>query len=69
MKKTDRVKKVAEGLVVLGWLTFSLIIFVITLLARIIWRTKIATFLLGIGILLLVVTVILFLLWKRSLKN
>lgn len=69
MEKFDRQKKIAEGLFALGWLTFSGLIFVITLIAWLIWKTKIALFLMLVGALLLVIFIILFLRWKHSLRQ
>lgn len=69
MNEKDREKKREEGLVALGWLAASVIFFVITLIAWLIWRTKIAVFILAIGTLLLIIFIILFLLWRHSLTK
>lgn len=69
MDKIKREEKLQQGKVALGWLVLSIIIFVVTLLAWVIWQTKIAMFLLGIGTLLLMLFSILFLFWKSTIGH
>lgn len=69
MDKRKCEEKLQQGKVALGWLVLSIIIFVVTLLAWVIWQTKIAMFLLGIGTLLLMLFSILFLLWKSTIGH
>lgn len=69
MDEMKRKQKIQEGKVILGWVALSIIIFVITLLAWVILQTKIAMFLLGIGTLLLVLFITLFLIWKSLSKH
>lgn len=61
--------KKAEGVVVLIWLTISTVIEIITGLAFLIWKTKIALFFLGAQTVLWILMILLFCLWKRSLKK
>lgn len=61
--------KKTEGVVVLIWLTISTVIEIITGLAFLIWKTKIALFFLGAQTVLWILMILLFCLWKRSLKK
>lgn len=61
--------KKAEGVVVLIWLTISTVFEIITGLAFLIWKTKIALFFLGAQTVLWILMILLFCLWKHSLKK
>lgn len=61
--------KKIEGVVALIWLTISTVLEIITGLAFLIWKTKIALFFLGAQTVLWLLMILLFCLWKRSLKN
>lgn len=70
MKGVTKVnEKMQQGIVALIWLTIATVIEIIAGIAFLIWRTKIALFLLGAQTVLWVLVIILFCLWKRSLKN
>lgn len=70
MKGVAKVKeKIQQGIVALIWLTIATVIEIIAGIAFLIWKTKIALFLLGAQTVLWVLVIILFCLWKRSLKN
>lgn len=62
-------EKKIQGVVVLIWLTISTVFEIITGIAFLIWKTKIALFFLGAQTVLWVLMILLFWLWKRSLKN
>lgn len=61
--------KKIEGVVALIWLAISTVLEIITGLAFLIWKTKIALFFLGAQTVLWLLMILLFCLWKRSLKN
>lgn len=61
--------KKTEGVVALIWLIISTVLEIITGLAFLIWKTKIALFFLGAQTVLWLLMILLFCLWKRSLKN
>lgn len=70
MKGVTKVnEKMQQGIVALIWLTIATVIEIIAGIAFLIWRTKIVLFLLGAQTVLWVLVIILFCLWKRSLKN
>ncbi len=62
-------KKKTEGVVVLIWLTISTVFEIITVIAFLIWKTKIALFFLSAQTVLWILMILLFWLWKRSLKK
>lgn len=66
---SEQKKKARQGVVALIWLTIATVIEIIAGIAFLIWRTKIALFLLGAQTVLWVLIIFLFFLWKRSLKN
>lgn len=61
--------KKVEGVVVLIWLTVSTALEAITGIAFLIWKTKIALFFLSAQTVLWILVILLFWLWKRSLKK
>ncbi|MHA7611569.1 hypothetical protein ACX2QB_04275 [Weissella viridescens] len=69
MNNFEKEKEKMKGMVVLGWLSGATVLEVIMLLAYLIWQTKIAMFLFGVSTLLFVITLFIFLAWKRGLKK
>lgn len=69
MNNFEKEKEKMKGMVALGWLSGATVLEVIMLLAYLIWQTKIAMFLFGVSTLLFVITLFLFLAWKRGLKK
>lgn len=68
---TDEKKKklITEGLVILGWTAFFLILELIMGLALLIWQTKIAMFLFGVSTLLFLIVIGIWFAWKKSAKS
>ena len=62
-------EKKIQGVVALIWLTISTVFEIITGIAFLIWKTKIALFFLGAQTVLWILMILLFWLWKRSLKK
>lgn len=64
---------IEQGCVGLIWLVIAFILDLIFLIAYLVWKSKIALFLLGIGTVLLVLTIIIFALFiyytKRDIKR
>jgi ABC-type bacteriocin/lantibiotic exporter with double-glycine peptidase domain len=58
-----------QGCVGLVWVAITFILDLIFLIAFLIWKSKIALFLLGIGTVLLVITIVIFALWLHYLKR
>ncbi len=69
MNNFEKEKEKMKGKVALGWLSGTTVLEVIMLLAYLIWQTKIAMFLFGVSTLLFVITLFIFLAWKRGLKK
>ncbi|ANZ70342.1 hypothetical protein [Pediococcus claussenii] len=69
MNEFNREKKKIEGMISLAWLSISAILFLIALIAWMIWKTKIAIFFLAVGTLLLLVCILIFMLWEKSLRK
>lgn len=64
------IKKEKEiGCMALTWMIISFILDLIFLIAYLIWKSKIALFLLGIGTVLFVITIVIFALWLHYLKQ
>ncbi|WEV36257.1 hypothetical protein [Lactobacillus sp. ESL0677] len=65
--------KKEEGCVALFWVVISFIFDSVFLIAYLVWKSKIALFLLGIGTVLLVFTIVIFVLFihyaRRELKR
>ncbi len=59
-------EKKIQGVVALIWLTISTVFEIITGIAFLIWKTKIALFFLGAQTVLWVLMILLFWLWKRD---
>lgn len=62
-------EKKIQGVVVLIWLTISTVFEIITGIAFLIWKTKIALFLLCAQSVLWFLIILLFVLWKHSLRK
>lgn len=62
-------KKIIEGIVAFVWLVIATVLEIITGIAWLIWKTKIALFFLSGQTVLWVTIIILFVLWKHSVKK
>lgn len=62
-------EKKQQGVVALIWLVIATLLEFIAVIAWVIWKTKIALFLLGVQTVLWILIFLLFCLWKRSLKK
>ena len=62
-------EKKIQGVITLIWLTISTVLEIIFLIAWMIWKTKIALFLLCAQSVLWFLIILLFVLWKHSLRK
>ena len=66
----ERKKEVLkEGMVLIGWTAFGILLSLLAGAAWLIWRTKLALFWMAVQGVLLIAIIIIFWLWLRAIKQ
>lgn len=69
MKEERKKRRIKEGMVLIGWTAVGTLLTLITGIAWLIWRTKLALFLTAVQGLLLIAIIIIFWLWLWMIKQ